>query len=128
MKASTNTSEPIQHDLFAAPVLDPKKACDARDEGMRRVENHADSDEQAWTDRAYAFLLGFAQSGAEFMVEDVRQAAAGVLPSPPDRRAWGPVALRAARSGQISVVRYEKQKDVKSHRSPKPVWQLARPK
>lgn len=117
-----------QMDMFRAPVLDLDKARALRDEGMARVEAHANEEHTKWGDYAFVFLMHYARGHEEFMIEDVRAAAVGFVPEPPDSRAWGPVAHRAAREGRIEVVRYEKQRDAKSHGSPKPVWRaVARP-
>lgn len=117
--------EPQQQDLFDQPLADMDKARKARDEGMRRVESHTEDDIPGWGERAYAFLIDYAHTGAEFRIEDVRAAAVGVIPDPPDARAWGPVAFRAARNKRIEVVRYAPA--ASSHGSPKPVWKVARP-
>lgn len=117
-----------QLDMFPQlDMFDMAQARAARDEGMRRVEAHANADEPAWAEYAYEFLLNFAHGCEEFKIEDVRAAAAGHVPDPPDARAWGPVAFRAARKGRIEVARYAPA--ATSHGSPKPVWRLkvARP-
>ena len=69
--------------------------------GMKKAQAHADAENEGWSEDAYAFFVKYAKKHKEFMTEDVRNASKGVLPDPPDTRAWGPIAVRAVREGII---------------------------
>lgn len=116
-----------QLDMFGAPVLDMRAARARRDEGMASVEAHANEEIPEWSEYAFVFLMHFARGHKEFRIEEVRTAAIGFVPPPPDSRAWGPVVQRAAREGFIKVCGYAPA--ATSNGSPKPVWRVqdARP-
>lgn len=90
------------------------------------------ADEQAqgegdppWSAEALRFLREWAAGrppGATFLAEEVRHAAAGRVPDPPEPRAWGAVVLAAARRKLIRRVGYGVAQDPKSHGNPKSVW------
>jgi hypothetical protein len=66
-----------------------------RDAAMQQVAEHAPVE---WKDRAWSWLLGYLRAHAEFFPDDVW--AAG-CPVPPERRAFGPLVLKASRAGLI---------------------------
>jgi hypothetical protein len=74
-----------------------------RDRGMQQAVEHADREHANWKHDAYSFLIAFARSNRFFISEDVSDAhhAAG-HPQPPTKRAWGPLYVRASRSGAIA--------------------------
>ena len=93
------------------------------DQGMKAASDHAEAVEQGWNDRAFAMLRQYASRHSEFMGEDVRVWAKNQgLPDPPDKRAWGSVIQRGARSNLISCVRYENTKIPPAHAAPRAVW------
>lgn len=105
-----------QIDLFA------ESARELRDLGMARVARSSGDD---WQDLAMGFLTEWIKhKPGPFFIEDVRHAAEarGIEP-PPDRRAWGVVAMRAARAGFIRRVGYGPQKSPNAHMAPKSIWQ-----
>ena len=74
------------------------------DQGIEKAEKHANDEINGWSELAYAFLIDYAASTSEFMAEDVRSAARGLVPEPPSLRAWGGVIRRAAGQGIIKKV------------------------
>lgn len=75
-----------------APTLDDARA--ERDAALLRVEESAGD----WNARAWAWLLDYLRTHAEFFPDDVW--AAG-LERPRELRAFGPLVARAARAGYI---------------------------
>ena len=99
-----------------------------RDEGIQRAIDHADRVESEWSDRAYGMLVRYARqkgSGAKITSEAVRNHAEWFgLPTPPDKRAWGAVILRAARAGVIHKAGWTTANDPKVHCNPVSLWQV----
>lgn len=93
-----------------------------RDAGMQKAEDHANQKQPTWSDKAYIFLLGFARRNDTFMVEEVRQAARGIVPEPPSLRAWGSVVTKAAKAGAIKRIGYKEVENPKAHCTPASVW------
>lgn len=97
----------------------------ARDIGIQRAVDHANKETPSWSDRAVELFLAYCQEnkGANFMTEDVRWYAEALgLPEPPDKRAWGAIAVMAKRRGLIRSNGYAPQKAVNAHCAPKTVW------
>ncbi len=96
-----------------------------RDEGMRRAADHADAVHPKWTDRAFDLFKRYSLTHRLFMTEDVRLWVQQhrLIEAPDDQRAWGAVTAKAVRAGVVYCSHFASQKDPKSHRSPKPVWQ-----
>lgn len=80
--------------------------------------DHADREEDGWSDRAAAFALGYARQHDTFLAEDVVRAS--TVGEPPDRRTWGAVVRRLSSAGIIERVRYA----IDGYGSPKAVWRL----
>jgi hypothetical protein len=77
-------------------------ASHARDEGMQQALEHAEDEQPGWSERAYAFLVNYARTHADFISEDVSDAAiAAGEPQPPTLRAWGQIYRRAAKNDVI---------------------------
>ena len=93
-----------------------------RDEGAQRASDHADKVTENWSEKAWAFFTRFLRTNDDFLMEDVRAAAEGIVPDPPDKRAWGGIALRAAKSGLIYRSGYRPMKSKNCHANPKSVW------
>lgn len=118
-----------QRSLFDEPPRKPRRNLrlgrDLAKLGAERAADHADRETGGvWQEKAWAFFVDFAnrQGGREFQIEDVRVAADGVVPEPPDNRAWGTVALRAARKGWIRKVGYRPVRLPHCHAAPMTVW------
>lgn len=101
-----------------------REARELRDDGIRRAADHAGEE---WKNDAFALMLEYlAQHPGElFMTEDCRHWAADKIEAPPDNRAWGHVALRAAKGRYLIKHGYGTQKDPKHHMSPGIVWRIA---
>lgn len=107
------------------PVLNEKLAEAGANAGMTLAASHADRTYEGWSDDALEFFRLFAhQRGGEFfMTEDVRAWAEKMgFPPPPDNRAWGHVAKRAAMDGVVRRIGYDKQRSATCHGSPKTLW------
>lgn len=99
------------------PTLLPlDRAVAERDAGMARAEANAPD---GWNDEAYDFVVRYLERHTELHVDDLWNVG---LPTPPNPRALGPVLQRAARSG-LMVKTGEYRPSVRSHLSPKPVWE-----
>lgn len=95
-------------------------------DGMTRAADHADRETPTWSDRAIAYVREFAgmEDGRAFLIEQAREYAEyHGLPLPPDGRAWGAVATRAARLGIIVRDGYGSARS--SNNSPKCMWRAA---
>ncbi|MFJ3048538.1 hypothetical protein ACIPEN_22110 [Herbaspirillum chlorophenolicum] len=66
--------------------------------GAARAAEHADHQHADWSDLALQAFRDHAVSHTQFSTEDVI-ASAVKLPPPPDKRAWGQVAIKARRLG-----------------------------
>jgi hypothetical protein len=96
----------------------------ARDKGIQQSLDSANAVVKNWSDIAYGFLLGYADSHKEFMIEDMRNASVGFVPEPPSKRAWGGIAVRAAKVGVIRRKGFQSVKNVKAHRTPATLWEV----
>jgi hypothetical protein len=109
-------------DLFgyAARQADARAA---RDEGMARVEEHA---EPGWNDTMYALVEEIVRRQVTFTSDDVFDLAElrGVAHGTHDRRAFGPVMMRAARDGlcRKANVAAQPSRRASLHASPRAVW------
>lgn len=74
----------------------------ARDDGMQRAIDHAESDAPGWSDVAFQFLRNYARTHEHFISEDVSDASRdwGMV-QPPTDRAWGQIYRRAIKEGII---------------------------
>jgi hypothetical protein len=105
-------------DLYPDPEITAQRDAAseaARAEGIAAVDDNAD---EQWKEEALAFVQAYLQQHPTLFGDDLW--AAG-LPEPRERRALGPVILRAARNGWM-----EKSGDHRashsSHGIPKPIW------
>jgi hypothetical protein len=93
-------------------------ACLARDAAIEHASIGAGPE---WIGAAYTYLVGHATRNDQFLIEDVRiAAAADHFPSPPDARAWGVVARMAVKAGVIGQDGYGRAR--LGHMRPMPVW------
>lgn len=116
----SDDDEPEEPDLFA-----PRKSAadQAKREGMERVDRHADED---WKELMFALVERVARMMPRFTSDDVFDlyAATGATVTTHDRRAFGPVMLRAAKAGfcrkaQCAPVNSRR---ASLHASPRSVW------
>lgn len=90
-----------------------------RDTGIRRAGDHADAEHERWVQTAAAAIVAYAASHGPFLIEDVREARRDIS-DPPDARAWGAAARRAAATGLVRRVGYAPSRS--SNLSPKVLW------
>lgn len=108
----------VQLDIFAAEK--------EKQEGIERAAKNANRKHGDWIDKAYAFLISWLYkqpSKHKFMLEEVRAAATGFVPEPPDNRAWGAVSQKAKKDKLIKCVGWGQTSSKKSHRCPSAIWQ-----
>lgn len=109
----------IGHDLFSAAA-----AADAKKEGMARSEFGAD---HLWKEKMYAYVVEVASAKHRFTSDDVFELAEarGVNSSTHDLRAFGPVMMRAARSGICKKADCApiNSRRASLHASPRAVWE-----
>lgn len=89
----------------------------ARDAGMAQAHDHAEEVDTTWPQRAYAHLLEYAHSHAQFISHDVTDG----CPSPTTQKAWGAIFTKAVREGVIEKIGYGISD--RRHCSPTPLWQ-----
>lgn len=89
---------------------------------MQRALDSANEKVPSWSDRAFAFLLEFITRNDEFLAEDVRNEAKGIVPDPPSKRAWGGVIVRAKKEGYIVSIGFKQVSNPKAHRTPATLW------
>ena len=91
--------------------------------GIKKAVVHANVEVHGWSDLAYNYLLDYSKKHKEFMVEDVREASKGIIPTPPSTRAWGGVVVRASRAGVIRRKGFQNVKNAKAHCTPATLWE-----
>ena len=95
-----------------------------RDAGIAQSEKHANEEIPGWSDMAFGFLISFLERNShEFMVEDVRKEAEGIVPYSHTERAWGSVILKASRRGLVKHLGYKQVDNPNAHKTPASVWQ-----
>lgn len=99
-------------------------AWDLAVEGMNAAAANAERDTEGWNKMAFeAFVRYVMDVKHPFMTEDVRCFAEAMgMPEPPDKRAWGSVAMRAKKAGLIVSLGYAPQQSVNAHKAPKTLW------
>lgn len=109
-----------QYDLFgdARPARRPI----GLELGHAAAERAADHAGEAWKEKAYAAFQAHARGHARFTTEDVRQASPTVG-DPPDKRAWGQVAMRARKAGIVRSAGWVSAKDPKVHGNAVTLWE-----
>lgn len=96
-----------------------------RDQGMAAAVASAETEAPGWAEQAYSFLERFIRSRkGEFMVEQVRERAKGVIPDPPSNRAWGSLIRKAKSEGLIKRVGFRSVTNPKAHCAPCSVWEI----
>lgn len=91
--------------------------------GANAAAANADRVSPEWTDRAYFLFAAYARGHAEFATEDVVSYATTLgFAAPPDKRAWGHVAKRAAKARIVERSGYTKAKNSNVHRMTVTLW------
>jgi hypothetical protein len=97
---------------------------DLRDEGIEQALTHANETTERWSEIAFDFLKRYMLDNPVFMAENVREAATGIVPEPPSKRAWGGILVRAAKEGLISRMGFRNVKNARAHCTPATLWAL----
>lgn len=97
-----------------------------RDHGIQVAVDHADNVYSNWSERAFAmfekWLSGWPY-GYTFLMEDFRLASTiHGLPTPPSKRAFGSVAVKAKSMGLIKAIGTQRVKNKKAHLCYASVW------
>lgn len=93
--------------------------------GMEAAADHAERSVDGWVEMAIDKLRGYAKRTSEpFTIEQARLALEKRIPLPPDARAWGSVARKAAARGLIRRVGFRPAES--SHGSAKPAYRVGR--
>jgi hypothetical protein len=95
----------------------------ARDKGIEKAEKSANELHENWSERAYWFFKYFVtHSEKPFKIEEFREWVAEMLPAPRSLRAFGGIAMRAAKEGLIKRVGFAQVDNVKAHRANCALW------
>lgn len=94
---------------------------DFAEQAAARAAGHADRVIPDWSERALAVFIGYAEHHIQFTTEDVVIAAV-TLPAPPEKRAWGQIALTAQRRHLVKSVGYTHSKLPHAHARPLTLW------
>jgi hypothetical protein len=101
--------------------FNPEAARAARDAAVERVEAHAEPD---FMESALAAAYGVARQQAQFTTDDVWYRLGVDAPQAHERRAMGPVMMRARALGYVRPTSgIEQSAMVACHGRPKRVWQ-----
>lgn len=89
--------------------------------GQEMAKLAADKAGEEWKKQALESFINYAKANKEFMTEDVRlNSDIGV---PPDKRAWGHIAVAAKKQGVITKIGFRYSTDAASHPTPMSLWQ-----
>tara|TARA_R110000868_G_scaffold399157_1_gene672782 strand:+ start:6841 stop:7167 length:327 start_codon:yes stop_codon:yes gene_type:complete len=89
--------------------------------GHQMAEVAANNAGENWKRIAYEAFVNHAKQNTFFVTEDVRNANQD-MPSPPDQRAWGQVALTAKRTGIVSGYAFTRAKSRTVHGMVVTMW------
>lgn len=90
--------------------------------GIQKAVDHANEVSLNWAEQAYSFLTSYIQFNDTFMCEDVRAKSIGVVPPPPNKRAWGGIMRRASKAGLIYRRKTKPVKNPKAHCANATFW------
>lgn len=113
-------------DLFSQPTEPTGE--ELKQKGIAQAIRHANQVVERWADIAYLrFVEYLNQPGiTEFKTEDARVYAEGKgVEIPPTKRAWGGIALRAARNGLIVRAGFVPCNNPKAHKAVISLWRRA---
>lgn len=102
-----------------------QKGRENRDRGITAAMDHAEAVERGWKQMAYDFLVNvfIKHHKGQFMCEDFRAACKGVVPDPPNLRAFGGIIVSARRAGLIRQVGTRQVKNANANCANAAVWQ-----
>lgn len=111
-------------DLFNQPTGKQLK-----EDGIKRAVDHADRQIETWSERAYKLFVEYCQTVDTLKAEDARvYAEEKGLEIPPTKRAWGAIALKAAKNGCIINKGIVKASNVKCHQGFTTLWEVVKDK
>lgn len=94
-------------------------------QGIQRAVEHADSDYPGWSESAYRqfkIFLSNKPKGFKFMIEEFRGHVKGILPSPPSKRSFGAMAIRARKEKLIEKCGHGQVINPLAHRCFATIW------
>jgi hypothetical protein len=103
----------MQRDLFTLPT--------GLEIGHARAKEAADHAGDEWQRMAYEAFLAYAKTHKHFTTEEVREANLD-LPPPPDKRAWGQIALLAKRNQKVIGASFTRAKSRTVHGMVVTLW------
>lgn len=120
--ATAELPESVLPPIIQEDTLSVTTAQSRRDEGIARVENHAEQLKARWREEAFAALKSFLLERREsFLAESfIDWSRTNRISQPHDGRAWGGVFQRAIKFGLIEKVGFGLA--ATSNLSPKPLW------
>lgn len=93
-----------------------------RDRGMQTAIDHAKSINAGWDVIAEIFLKHYISNHEYFKAEDVVEASHGIVPEPPDVRAWGGIVRRVAGQGYMRRFEVVQANKTSSHMGFVTLW------
>lgn len=96
-----------------------------RDIGMKKAIQSAEQICDGWSEKAFELFKMFLASiprRKRFLIEDFREAVKDMIPAPRSSRAFGPIAMRAAKAGLIERVGYTQVKNPNANCANASVW------
>ena len=90
--------------------------------GQEMAKLAADKAGEQWKQRAFDAFVNYAKAHKQFLTEDVRMSNEDVG-NPPDKRAWGHIAVSAKKQGVIKKIGFQYSTDAASNPSPMSLWE-----
>jgi hypothetical protein len=109
-------------DPFDMKTLDLFAPLTGLEIGHAKAKIAADHAGEEWKKTAYNAFLAFAKLHDKFKTEDVRNAYPDI-PPPPDKRAWGQIALQAKKDNKISSAGFTRAESKSVHGMVVTLWQ-----
>lgn len=92
------------------------------EQGMNAARNNADNQIDNWSDIAFKYLFQYAKTHEYFTTEQVRRDSEGIVPEPPDNRAWGAIIRQAKSALIIEFEQYTHRKQPIAHKAIVSLW------
>lgn len=94
-----------------------------KEKGIKMAVDHADKVVDSWSDKAYSLLkIYLITKLTAFQCEDFREWCKNRIETPPSKRAFGGVIVRAKKDKLIKHVGYGCVENPKAHRTPASIW------
>lgn len=100
-----------------------------RDVGIQMAVDHADGVSPGWSQKAFNLFASWLKDkgrGRSFKTEDFRNHCelTDAITKPPSSRAYGSLAVRAAKAGLIKKVGFATVSNPKAHCTPVTLWEV----